>query len=162
MISIEKSHPTFSKLSQKSVFSDKIHAGSRARHLHLLDVKVVKVNRGFETDVFRKKTFNGRSTKYNSGEPNRYKIDLIQYLITRAYKICSSLSRFSSELDFLMRVFVQNRFPCALVNSMIFKFYDVLRSPNNLVLTAEKKPFFVPFLSSALELIHILIFFCVK
>ena len=75
-------------------------------------------------------------------EPSRYKINLIQCLVTRSYKICSKLSRFNFELDFLNTYFVQNRFPCALLNSMTFQFSNFARSPNNPVLTAEKNSLF--------------------
>ena len=125
------------------------HEVERNGEISFLDVKVVKANRGFETGLFRKETFTGLSTKYNSAVPSRYKINLIQCLVSRAYKICSSLSRFNSELEFLKRYFTQNRFPCAVVNSMIFKFSNVVRSTNTPVLTAEKKSLFcaIPFIS---------------
>ena len=66
----------------------------------------------------------------------------------REYKICSNLSRFNSELDFLKRYFGKNKFSRALVNSIIWKFFDVSSSPDNSVLTADKPLFCInPFIS---------------
>jgi len=111
--------------------------------------KILSMSRGFETGLFRKATFTGLSTKYSSAEPSRYKINLIQCLVSRAYKICSNLSKFNSELDFLKKYFTQNGFPSALVSSMIIKFSDVMRCTNTPVSTADKKPLFcaIPFIS---------------
>ena len=120
-------------------------------YISFLDVKVVKVNREFETGLFRKGTFTGTSTKYNSAESSRYKTSLIQCLVSRAYKICSNLSKFNSEIEFLKRNFTQNRFPCALVTSIMFKFPDVLRSTKTPVLTAEKKSSFCAILFISLR-----------
>ena len=39
--------------------------------LLFLDVKVDKLDNTFETGLFRKDTFTGLSTKYNSAVPNR-------------------------------------------------------------------------------------------
>ena len=59
----------------------------RDGYISFLDVKVAKVNRGFKTGLFRKETFTGLSTKYNSAEPSRYKFNLIQCLVSRTCKI---------------------------------------------------------------------------
>ena len=114
------------------------HDVERDDCISFFDVTVVNMDRCFETCLFRKETLKGLSTKYSIAEPSRYKINMIWCVITRAYKICSNILRFKFELDFLIKFFVQNWFPGALVNSMMGKFVDFLRLPKHSVLTVEK------------------------
>ena len=79
-----------------------------------LDVKVEKLDFTFETGLFRKDTFNGLSNKYNSAVPKRYKFNSIQYLVTRAFRTCSSSYKFSTE-TFLRNNFQIDGFPCSLL-----------------------------------------------
>ena len=55
-----------------------------------LDVKVEKLLNTFETGLFRKNTFIGLLTMYRSAVPGRFKFNLIQRLVTRALRICST------------------------------------------------------------------------
>ena len=72
------------------------HEVERHGCISFLDAKVVKLDCGFETGLFGKGTFTGLSTKYNSAEPNRYKINMMRCSVTRAYKSYSNISRFNS------------------------------------------------------------------
>ena len=46
----------------------------------------------FSTSVYRKKTFTGLYTKWDSFTPRKYKINLIRTLTYRCFRICSSPS----------------------------------------------------------------------
>ena len=52
----------------------------------------------------------------------RFKLNVIQSLIYRAYGICSSYSNFHSELNFLKQFFYSNGFPMKLVEYYVNKF----------------------------------------
>ena len=93
--------------------------------LSVLDVKLEKLDNTFETGLFRKDTFTGLSTEYNNAVPNRHKLTLIQCLFTRAFRICSSFYRFSTETTFLRNYFKQNGFPFSLVKNAINLITDI-------------------------------------
>ena len=55
-----------------------------------LDVKICKENNKFTTSVFRKPTFSGVFTNFDSFIPISYKHGLVNTLIFQCFKICSS------------------------------------------------------------------------
>ena len=71
--------------------------------LPYLDVLVKKQNSSFETDVYRKSTFTGLGMKFNSKISEIYKYNLVNCLLERAFKICSSESNFRSSLEKLRK-----------------------------------------------------------
>ena len=73
--------------------------------LPFLDVLVCKNNNEFATSLFRKQTFTGLAMKYNSAISSSFKLNLVQCLVHRAFKICSSYLSFTKELDFLRNFF---------------------------------------------------------
>jgi len=115
--------------------------------LSFLDVQVVEHDHGFETRLFRKATFSGSSTKYDSAISNRFKYNLIQCLITRAFRNCSGVDIFNIELKFLRNCFLQNKFPLLLLNSVVRTTTNGLRVPIDVASTVEKKLCFVLSLS---------------
>ena len=58
--------------------------------LHFPDVRVSKAASGFSTSLFRKKTFTGLFSDFSSLTPKWYKINLLNALVFRAFRICSS------------------------------------------------------------------------
>ena len=54
-----------------------------------LDILVTHVENGFTTNLYRKKTFTGLYTHFDSLSPVQYKINFISVLIYRAFHICS-------------------------------------------------------------------------
>ena len=59
-----------------------------------LDVKIIRKNKRFVTSIFRKATFSGVYTNYNSFLPETYKIGLVHMLLFQFFKICSSMENF--------------------------------------------------------------------
>ena len=58
--------------------------------LSFLDIKIVRENNKFTTSVYRKPTFSGVFTNFESFIPNSYKYALIFTLLHRAFKLCSN------------------------------------------------------------------------
>ena len=58
--------------------------------ISFLDVLLNKLDGLFSTDLYRKPTFTGLSTRFNSVINYKFIINLISYLLERAYNICSS------------------------------------------------------------------------
>ena len=94
-----------------------------------LDVLVKRCpNNIFETSVYRKKTFTGLYTKWDSFTPRRYKINLIRTLTYRCFRICSSTSLLQSAVDDLKKILLQNGYPKGIIT---YNVNDVLNRHSN-------------------------------
>ena len=69
-----------------------------------LDILIKRYNHTFSTSIYRKKTFTGLYTKWDSFTPRKYKVNLIRTLTFRCFRICSSPSLLRSCLDELRNV----------------------------------------------------------
>ena len=67
--------------------------------LYFVDVKVARGNKGFSTSVFRKATFSGVFTNFDSLILESYKTGLIFTLLFRCFTICSDMQSFHLEVD---------------------------------------------------------------
>ena len=66
--------------------------------LPFLDVLVIRENNKFVTSLYRKPTFSGLYTNFNSFLPETYKKGLISTLVYRGFTLCSDWEKFQSEL----------------------------------------------------------------
>ena len=66
--------------------------------LSFLDIKIIRDNNKFTTSVYRKPTFSGVLTNFESFVPNSYKYALIFTLLHRAFKPCSNLNYVTKKL----------------------------------------------------------------
>ena len=64
-----------------------------------LDVHVKKSGNAFITDLYRKPTFTGFCMKHDSSIDHRYKTNLVNCLIDRAYKLSSAYYSFMNEVE---------------------------------------------------------------
>ena len=87
--------------------------------LSFLDINVHKDGSVFHTGLYRKPTFTGLTTKFHSAVSDIYKYNLINCLVSRAFKICSTDAFFGKELDNIRRILCQNDFPSRIVNDCI-------------------------------------------
>ena len=92
--------------------------------LPFLDTLVTLVENGFTTNLYRKKTFTGLYTHFDSLSPVQYKINLISVLIYRAFHICSSYKAFHSQICNIKQFLQQNRFPAKLIDRIIKRFLN--------------------------------------
>ena len=92
--------------------------GEQQGSLPFLDVKVRRVVDGIETAVYRKPTFTGLYTPWDSYSPTRYKINLVRSLVHRAQRICSPAT-LMAELDFLRSVFLKNGYPGHVLDQVV-------------------------------------------
>ena len=86
--------------------------------LPFLDVKIDKSRNEFLTSVYRKPTFTGLYTNWNSFEPIKRKTNLVGTLIHRALKICSK-SKLQEELNQIRSILQQNGYSEIVINSSI-------------------------------------------
>ena len=90
--------------------------------LSFLDCNVTKSNGRFLTSVYRKPTFTGLSTSFFSFCSFRFKLNGLQTLLHRGFRICSTYHAMHAEFEFLRNIFSLNGFPASLVFTQIKKF----------------------------------------
>ena len=74
-----------------------------SNNFSFLDVKITRQNKRFVTSIFRKATFSGVFTNYDT-----YRIGLIHTLLFWFFKICSSMENFHIEVELLRSIFKFN------------------------------------------------------
>ena len=86
--------------------------------LPFMDVKVMKTEDELQRMIYRKPTFTGLYTRWDSFCPTKHKLNLIRSLTSRAIKICSE-SKLEEELQNLRVIFRKNGYPTELVERII-------------------------------------------
>ena len=113
----------------------------QAEEIPFLDILVKRCpNNAFVTSVYRKKTFTGLYTKWDSFTPHKYKINFIRTLTYRCFRSCSTASLLQSAVEDLKRLLLQNGYPQGIIT---FNINDVLNKnrnkPNEPVATVPKR-----------------------
>jgi hypothetical protein len=125
---IEKFWQHINEKHQNIKFTTELESDGK---ISFLDILISKNDENTSTSTFRKKTFTGLITKFNSFIYNRYKDGLISCLLYRAYKICSDIHTFGKEVDWLRELFVRNRFPIGTFNKIWKDFKKKHLDPND-------------------------------
>ena len=73
--------------------------------MSFLDLEVSREKGKFVTTVYRKPTFSGVYTHFESFLPTIYKFGMVYTLAYRCFKISSDWTKFHEELSFLKQVF---------------------------------------------------------
>ena len=111
--------------------------------ISFLDVKIHKTNSAFETELYRKPTYTGQTTNFNSFIPFLYKLNLIKILIYRAFHISSNYFYLDLEFKNITRILNRNGFKTSLIEKCIKKFLDSINKTHNTISTAQKDKMFV-------------------
>ena len=72
----------------------------------------------FETTVYRKSTFTGQYTRWDSSCSRQQNKNLVKCLANRAKKICSP-NRLEEELDQIRKILTNNGYPLIVINKII-------------------------------------------
>ena len=100
-----------------------------SHQLPFLDVLVECNENKFSTSIYRKPTFSGDYTRWDSFAPLNHKLQLIDMLAHRAISICSS-SKITDELDKIRSIFRDIGYPPATIESRIkYKISNFSSSP---------------------------------
>ena len=97
--------------------------------LPFLDLKIVRKNSTLSTSIYRKPTFTGLLSRFDSFTPDKYKDNLIATLVHRGFKLCSSYLSFDTEVNFLKSLLKQNGYPLSLIEKTINKVLRKLYIP---------------------------------
>ena len=115
-----------------------------------LDVNIIRHNKQFKTSVYKKPTFSGVFTHYESYLDQSYKKSLIFTLLFRCYSICSDYSLFHLEIEKLREILRKNSYPSGIIEQSIKTFLNKLYVPKRVYITVPKKELFIilPFLGT--------------
>lgn len=92
----------------------------------------------YQTSTYRKPTFSGLYTHFESCVPMRYKTGLIQILLFRAFKLCSSYELLHSEFDKIRSILFSNGYAKPLIDKIIKRFLWHKFQPPTKYPTAER------------------------
>ena len=95
-----------------------------------------------ELFIYRKKTFTGLYTQWDSCTPRKYKINLIRTLSYRCLRICSSLCLLQSALDDLERHLSRSGYPRGIISYNINDVVNKHRNKHKDIITVPKKEMF--------------------
>ena len=107
--------------------------------LSFLDILVKRENNKFTTNVYRKPTFSGVLTNFESFIPIHFKRGLIFSLLHRGYSICSDFKKFHFEITELKNILRKNAYSISFIDSCIKVFLDKIYKPKIAKLTVPKK-----------------------
>jgi hypothetical protein len=107
--------------------------------LPFLDTCVVRRKNGYNSTIYRKKTFTGVYLNWTSLTARRYKIGLINCLAERIWRIVSDEDERLIEIEKLKLILVKNDYPTEVIDQTISKFIEKKTKNNNIpVQTVEK------------------------
>ena len=107
--------------------------------MSFLDIEVSPQQGKFVTTVYRKPTFSGMYTHFDSFLPQVYKVGMINTLAYRCFKISSHWTKFHEELNFLKHVFLKNGYPLSFIDKCFKMVINKLVIKRPQVTTGEKK-----------------------
>ena len=73
--------------------------------------QVIREQGKFTTTVYRKPTFSGVYSNFESFLPSVYKFGMVYTLVYRCFRISSNWTQFHTELTFLKGIFRKNGYP---------------------------------------------------
>ena len=134
----------FSSLDQSEKFKKYL--------LSFLDVNNFREKGKFFTNVYRKKTFSGVYTNFDSFIPETYKTDLIKSLVFRCFNLCSDFH----EINILKGILYKNNYPRDFLDKCIKEFLDKVLTQKVVVSTVPKKDLMIvlPYLGKLSLQIH--------
>ena len=92
--------------------------GEENGSLPFLDVRATKTASGIVTSIFRKPTFTGLYTPWDSFSPTVYKVNLVRSLAHRIIRICSPTT-VEGELTALRDILAKNGYPGELLDRFV-------------------------------------------
>ena len=115
-----------SETEQNSIFS-------------FLDINITRQNNQLKTSVYRKPTFSGIFTHYESYIDQSYKKSLIFTLLFRCYSLCSDYTLFHLEVEKLREILKKNSYPSSIIELSIRIFLNRLYVSKQVYSTAPRK-----------------------
>ena len=107
--------------------------------LSFLDVEIIREQGKFTTTIYRKPTFSGVYSNFESFLPSVYKFGKVYTLVYRCFRICSNWTQFHTELIFLKGIFQKNCYPKNFIYKCFKKFLNNVHFVKKNVPIVDKK-----------------------
>ena len=107
--------------------------------LSFLDVEVIREQGKFTTTIYRKPTFSGVYSTFESFLHSVYKFGMVYTLFYRCFRICSNWTQFHTELIFLKEILQKNGYLKNFIDKFLKKFLNNVHLVKENVPTVEKK-----------------------
>ena len=107
--------------------------------LAFLDVYVSRECNGFVTSVYRKPTFSGVYTNFDSYIPTSYKSGLVYTLLYRSYMICTTWHQVDKEFSVIRSFMLKNGYPSELFDRTLTFFLNKLYTAKPSMQSVESK-----------------------
>ena len=107
--------------------------------MSFLDIKIIRELNSFSTSVYRKPTFSGVFTNFDSFFPLSCKTGFIWSLLYRAFSLCSSFELLHQEILKLKDIFKRNGYPISFIDKRVKRFLDKVFIEKKAFLTVSKK-----------------------
>ena len=121
--------------------------------LLFLDINICCKNIKFAIGVYRKPTFSGVFTNYESFMLTyQKKRGLLHTLLQRSFSICCDFKTFNFKIDHLKTILMKNNYPLNFIDLCIKTFLNTLYAPKVIIQNISKRNVFVElsFLGSTL------------
>ena len=100
-----------------------------SKSLPFLDTRVVRNSDRYITKIYRKKTFTGVYLNWKSLTARKYKIGLINCLLNRTWRICTTQDDRDEEVARLKSILAKNEYPKKVVDDTIAKYIARISAP---------------------------------
>ena len=95
------------------------------------------------TSIYRKPTFTGVYTHFQSFLPGVYKVGLLSTLLFRYFSICSTYQLFLLEIVEFKKIFLKNGYPTKFIDRCVKKFLERLAVKKVVKDTVPKREYFI-------------------
>ena len=106
--------------------------------LPFLDVQVTRMDEEFVTGTYRKPTFSGIYSNYQSLIPTEYKFGLVTTLLYRSFELVSDYQQLDKEIKILKGILKKNCYPEGFVDTVIYRFRGQKFTPKPLIHTVAR------------------------
>ena len=118
---IESIFTIFNSIHEKIKFTKEIETNNQ---ISFLDIYITKTDDNIQTKIYRKPTYTGLYTKWDSYIPLKHKKSLVFSLLHRAFHICSDYKIMHKEFQFITSILQNNGYPLYFVNKCISTFLN--------------------------------------
>ena len=124
--------------------------------LPFLDMLIDRNNNKIVTSIYRKPTFTGLYTHFESFLPSVYKFGLLYTLLFRYFSLCSNYKLFHLEIVELKKIFLKNGYSSKFIDACTRRFLEKVFVLKELKDTVPRKELFLtlPYLGPLSNKIH--------
>ena len=91
----------------------------KQNRMSFLDIAIIREDKTLTNSVYRKPTFSGVYTQFDSFLPCIYKFGTVHRLTYRCFQMCSSWTKLHNELVCLKETFLKNGYPEDFINNAL-------------------------------------------